>query len=552
MQPMQPAPLSTQDSALSTSAGPRVLIVGGGFAGIAVAQELERMLPRGAIDLELVSRENFALFHPMLPEVAGGAIEAHHILNPVRQLCPRTTVTIGLAREIDLERKRVVVAHGPHEVYTEIPYDFLVLAVGAVTNFSEVTGMAQHAFGLKTVGDAIYLRNHVINMLEEADVQTDPARRKELLTFVVAGGGFSGVETVAEINDSVREATRFYHRVDPRDVRVVLLHAGDRILPELSADLAAVAHRHLERAGIDVRLKTLLAGATECEALLKDGECVETRTLVCTIGTATNPLIGSLPCPKDERGRIIVTPHLDVDGFPGVWALGDCAAVPNAANEKLAPPTAQFAQREGKLVAHNIAAALRGGDKQIFSFPGLGQFVSLGHRSAVAEILGFKVTGFVAWFLWRTVYLGKLPSLSRKARVALDWMLDLLFGRDIAQLPLARGERVGRAHYEPGDVIIEQGDVGDLFYVITEGEVEVVREGADGAEHVISHLSAGEHFGEMALMGSARRNATVRAVTAVNLLTLGRDDFTVLARSWAELRETLQDAAKVRASGDPI
>lgn len=525
---------------------PRVVIVGGGFAGVAVAQELERTLPRGSASLDLVSRENFFLFHPMLPEAAGGSIEADHILNPIRQLCPRTTVTVGLAKEIDFEHKVVVVAHGAHEAHTSIPYDYLVLAVGAVTNFSEVTGMAQHALGLKTVGDALYLRNHVINMLEEADVEADPQLRRELLTFVVAGGGFSGVETVAEINDFVREAARFYHRIDPREIRVVLLHAGDRILPELSENLATFAAEHLRRAGVEVRLNTLLAGATECEALLKEGDDVATRTLVCTIGTATNPLIGPLPCKKDERGRVVVSPYLEVEDWPGVWALGDCAAVPNAATGKLAPPTAQFAQREGKLVAHNVAVALRGGERRVFSFTGLGQFVSLGHRSAVAEITRFKVSGFIAWFLWRTVYLGKLPSLSRKARVALDWTLDLVFGRDIAQLPMARGERVGRAHYAPGDVIVHQGDVGDLFYVIADGEVEVAREGADGAETVIARLGPGEYFGEVSLLRSARRNATIRAVTAVNVLTLGRDDFTVLAKSWVGLRETIQAAAQAR------
>jgi NADH:ubiquinone reductase (H+-translocating) len=298
---------------------------------------------------------------------------------------------------------------------------------------------------------------------------------------------------------------------------------------------------------VEVRLGTMLGGATECEAVLKDGDDLPTRTLVCTIGTAANPLVVNLDCPKDERNRILLDEYLHVKDTPGVWALGDCAAVPNAASGKLAPPTAQFAQREGKLVARNIAATIKGGELKPFNFPGLGQFVSLGHRSAVAEVLGFKLAGFPAWFMWRTVYLQKLPSLSRKTRVAMDWTLDLLFGRDITQLPLARGERVGRAHYEAGDVIVEEGDFGDLFYVITQGEVEIVRKGSDGSEVVLNHLREGEYFGEVALLRNARRNATVRAVTSVNVLTMGRDDFTVLARNWAGLRETLQAAVQARA-----
>ncbi len=528
---------------------PRVLIVGGGFAGVTVAQQLERLLSRGAAEIHLVSQENYFLFQPMLPEVAGGSIEAHHILGPLRQLCPRTTVTVGQARSIDLERKTLSVSHGPREAETIIPYDMLVLAVGSVTNFSELTGMAQHALGLKTVGDALYLRNHVIAMLEEADVETDPTRRHELLTFIVVGGGFSGVETVAQVNDFVREAARHYHRINPAEIRVMLLHALDRILPELTEGLARVAHRHLERRGVEVWVNRALQAVTEREAILDKNESVPTCTLVATIGAATNPLVASLGVEKDQRGRVVVTPELEVLGQNGVWALGDCAAVPNKASGALAPPTAQFAQREGKLVAKNVVAAIRGGRKAAFSYPGLGQFVSLGRRSAVAEIVRFKFSGFLAWFLWRTVYLSKLPTAARKTRVALDWTLDLLFGRDITQLPLARGERIGRAHFEPGDTIVRQGEIGNQFYVITEGEVEVIRLGEDGTEVVINQLGVGEYFGEVALLRAARRNATVRAKTDVNVLTLGRDDFSLLARSWSSLREQLQAAAEARSDG---
>jgi NADH:ubiquinone reductase (H+-translocating) len=526
----------------------RIVILGGGFAGVAVARQLERRLPKGAADVTLLSRENFMLFHPMLPEVGGAGIEPHHILSSLRQLCSRTTVTIGIVEDIDVDRREVSFAHGPHEAIDTISYDMLVLAQGAVTNFSELTGMAQHALGLKTIGDALFLRNHVINMMEEADTETDTEHDKALLTFVVAGGGFSGVETVAELNDFVRQACRHYRRIDPRQIRVVLLHAGERILPELNPRLAAFAQRLLQRRGVEIRLNTMLNGATECEAILKDGEIIPTRTLVSTIGTASNPLNAKLPLRQDTRGRLQVTPELRFAEYPEVWALGDCAAVPNGATGGLAPPTAQFAQREGKLVADNIVAVLRNEQPRPFSYPGLGQFVSLGHRSAVAEVLGVKLSGFIAWFMWRTVYLEKLPGLSRKFRVAADWTLDLIFGRDITQLPLARGERVGRAHYEAGDAIVEEGEAGDLFYVITEGEVEVTRHGSDGVDTTITRLHQGDYFGEMALMKSGKRNATVRAVTPVNVLTLGRDDFTVLAKNWAGLREVLLAVARERGT----
>ncbi|MSQ23864.1 MAG: cyclic nucleotide-binding domain-containing protein [Chloroflexi bacterium] len=502
---------------------PRVVIVGGGFAGVAVAQELEKQLPRGAADVQLISKDNFFVFQPMLPEVAGGSIEAHHILNSLRQLCPHTTVSLGTVSSIDMDNKSLEFIHGTHEYHTTVPYDYLVLAFGSVTNFSELTGMAQHALGLKTVGDALYLRNHILSMLEEADVEVDPARRREMLTFVVVGGGFSGVETVAELNDFVRGATRFYSRIHPEDVRVVLVHAGARILPELSEELGAIAMKRLVQQDVDVRLNSMLGACTQSEAILKGGEEIATRTLVCTIGAAANPLLATTDCPKDERGRIKVNEFLEVEGRPEVWALGDCTAVPNQATGVLAPPTAQFAQREGKLVARNIAAAVKGqGSRESFHHPGLGQFVAVGRRFAVANVLGMNVSGFLAWWLWRSVYLMKLPGLSRKVRVAIDWTLDLVFGRDIVDMQLARADRVGRQHYEPGDFVLRQGEPVGLFYVIIEGEAEVARQLPDGTETVLAHLGTGDHFGEMALLQHRERHsASVRALTTLNVLTPG-------------------------------
>jgi NADH dehydrogenase len=528
---------------------PRILILGGGFGGVAVAQGLTRLLPGRDAEITLVSRDNFLLFHPMLPEVAGAEIEPGHILTPLRQMCRGARVLEGQVQEIDLDHRQVVVAYGPHATHTQLAYDYLVIAVGSVTNFSELTGMAQHAFPLKTIGDALYLHNHVVDVLEEADVEADPERRRQLLTFVVAGGGFSGVETVAELNDYVRETTHYYPNVDPSAVRMVLLHAGGRILPELGEELAAFALKHLERRGVEVRLNTRLDGATEDEAVLHGGEVLPTRSLVSTIGTSPNPIIAALPCKKDDHGRIVVDSHLELDGYPGVWALGDCAAAPNAIGPSPAPATAQFAQHEGKLVAHNVVAALRGQRQETFSYAGLGQFVSLGHRSAAAEILGRKIHGFVAWWMWRTVYLSKLPGLSRKTRVALDWTLDLIFGRDIVELPLARTHRVGRAHFEPGDVIVRAGEFGDECYVITDGEVEVVRSGADGQSRPAEHLREGDYFGEPSLLPGRPRTATVRAVSAVNVIALGREDFAIMAKHWMSLQDSLKAAAPLRDGG---
>lgn len=536
------------DSRNGAPTRPRVVIIGGGFAGVAVARELDKALPRGAADVQIISKDNFFVFQPMLPDVAGGSIEPHHILNSLRQLCPRTTVSVGTVRSVDVVAKTVEFVHGPREDHSVVPYDHLVLAFGSVTNFSELTGMAQHALGLKTVGDALFLRNHIVSLLEEADVETDPDRRREMLTFVVVGGGFSGVETVAEVNDFLLGAIKHYPRIRPYEVRVVLVHSGARLLPELTEDLSEAATRHLYRQGVEIRLNAMLNACTPSEAILRDGSEIPTRTLVCTIGTAANPLLSSLDVPKDERGRIKVNEFLQVLDRPGIWALGDCTAVPNRATGTLAPPTAQFAQREGKLVARNIASAIQGaGIRRAFDYPGMGQFVAVGHRFAVANILGYRVSGFVAWWLWRTVYLTKLPSLSRKARVAIDWTLDLLFGRDLVHVQLSRVDRVGRAHYEPGDYILRQGDSVDAFYILVEGEAEVIRHDPDGTEAVLAHLEAGDHFGEMAMLQHRdRRSASVRCLTAVNVLTMGRDDFNLLANRWESLQASLESVADER------
>lgn len=516
----------------------RILILGGGFGGVYTAQRLEtllrRELDRGDVELGLVSRDNYIVFQPMLPEVISGSIGLVDTITPIRRLCPRTSLYTRTIEAVDLDRRRVTLAAGFSAQQLELGYDHLVIALGNVTSFAGQSGLAEHALPFKYLGDALALRNHAIHALEEADIERDPELRKSLLTFVVAGGGFSGVEAVAELNDFVRAAAGSFKHVRPEEIRVALLHSGDVILPELPRSLGLFAQRLLTKRGVELALGARLAGATADAALLAGGERIPTRTLVSTVPSGPNPLVAALRCPKD-RGRIVTTRELELAEHPGVWAVGDCAAIVDAVTGEASPPTAQHATRQARCVAENIAATLRGGPRRAFAFTALGKMGSLGHRSAVAEIFGVKVSGFLAWWLWRTIYLMKLPGLDRKIRVAVDWTLDLLLPPDIVQLRTDRSAGLRREHFEAGEVICQEGGHGDWLYIVVDGQVDVSRRG-EGGEVPLRRLGPGECFGEIALLGDHVRTATARSATAVNVLAVDRDAFQALFSTLPPLR----------------
>lgn len=413
----------------------RILILGGGFGGTAVARRLEQIFRRDSrVETTLVDRENFSLFTPLLPEVPSGALEPKHVVSPLRARLRRTVIRQAEIRAVDLSRRTVLASHCPACRVTLLPFDHLVLAFGSVTNFFRLPGVADHALTMKSLADASALHAHVVDKFEHADMEDDPASRRELLTFVVVGGGFAGVETAGELNDFVRGAGRYYPSVQRRDVRVVLVHQGPRILPEVSEPLSAYALRKLRSRGVEVHLETRIDEYTGTRARLSTGEKIPSRTLVWTAGITANPLLASIEVPRATGGKVEVTETLGVKDHPGIWAVGDCAFLLDQATGRPYPPTAQHAIRQGRLVAENIAAAVRGHAPQPFRYEPVGILAGLGRRSAVAEVLGIRFSGFFAWWLWRTVYLLKLPGIERKVRVALDWTLDLFFARDIVYL----------------------------------------------------------------------------------------------------------------------
>ncbi len=411
----------------------RVLILGSGFGGLYTALHLEKKLAGSRkVEITLVNRENFFLFTPMLHEVAASDLDFTHIVNPVRKLLRRVQFFHGDIKFIDLKKRRVSVAHGDDDHYHELSYDYLVLALGSVTNFYNLPGLAENSLTMKSLSDAIHLRNHLVKNLEEADFECCGTQRERLLTVVVAGAGFAGVETIAAINDFLREAIGFYPRLNEADLRIVLIEATGAILPELGPKLGAYAYKKLAERGVEFLMNTAVKSVLSGEVSLSDGAVIKTNTLLWTAGASPNPLLDRLNCEKD-RGRLITNEFLEVNGNPGVWALGDCAAVPDRATGKPCPPTAQHALRQGKVVAHNILAAIRGGNRKCFDFKTIGALATIGRRTGVARIMGVNFSGFIAWWMWRTIYLSKLPRFEKKVRVALDWTLDLLFSKDLVQ-----------------------------------------------------------------------------------------------------------------------
>ncbi len=411
----------------------RIVILGGGFGGLHSALQFERTIAADpTVEVTLVSRENFLLFTPMLHEVAAGDLDLSDVVCPLRQILKHVRFLQAEVDCINLEARQVSLAYGVGRHRSVLTYDHLVIALGSESNFFKLPGVEERALTMKSLGDAFILRNHVLGMLEMASLTDDAFAQRALLTFVVAGGGFAGVETVGALNDFVREAIAYYPALAEAERQVVLVHPNSVILPELGESLGRYAQARLQSRKVEIRSETRVVGFSERGIELSNDETLPTQTLVWTAGVKPPGVLQSLPV-KQEKGRIVVNEMLEVPGFPGVWAVGDCAWTPNANTGKPHPSTAQHALREAAHCAKNVVAAIRGSQGTPFRFRTLGQLATIGHRDGVADILGLRLSGFPAWWLWRTIYLAKLPTFEKKLRVALRWTLDFAFRRDLAQ-----------------------------------------------------------------------------------------------------------------------
>ncbi len=523
----------------------KIVVLGGGFGGIYTAMRLEA-LQRKKDDFEiiLINRENYFVYQPMLAEVVGGTIGLLDAVNSIRKLLPRTKLYIREIEFVDPKSKKVILYPKYDHRPTEISYDHLVIGLGNVTDFRGISGLHEHALSFKNLADSINIRNQLIDVIEAADIEKDPEKKQQLLTFVIGGGGYSGTEVVAEINDYARKLAKDYRDIDPKKIRVVLVHSKHRLMEkELSENLSRYAEKLLKKRGVEIRFGCRLVSASPNEAILDNDERIPSKTIISTVPSSPNPVVDALEIAKIKY-RLKTDRTMQVEGTQDIWAVGDCAAIPNTKGDGICPPTAQFAIRQARVLAENIFAVMNGKKKREFYFKALGTLGSLGHRRAVAELFGFiKFSGIFAWFFWRVVYWVKLPGFGRKVKVALSWMLDTIMPIEPVQLRMSPSQGIARLHFEEGETIFHEGDIGDYLYIIVEGEVEVIKE--DKAKPVAT-LGKGEFFGEMALLNQKTRNATIRCIAPTDVLALKKADFGVLITNFQELRSSFEETEKKR------
>jgi NADH dehydrogenase len=431
----------------------KIVILGGGFAGVECTRQLESKFGNDSdIELVMVSEDNFLLFTPMLPQVASGMIETRHIVLPIRTICKKTKFYEGRIKNIDPFGKLVNLWGTGDKRSISIHYDFLVVALGSETNFFGMADVEKNAYTMKTLNDAVVLRNRIIDMLEQAENETNPILRKSFLNFVVAGGGFAGIETAGELMDLILDARKHYPTIHKDDLKVVVIEALPMILPGFNEKLAEFAKQKLIERGIDIKLQTAITSFDGNEVTTKSidqnpkdsvdeskVDSIRTKTLIWTAGvTPVNTIKRSML--KTDRGKVIINEYLEVQDFPGVFAIGDCALFLNPETKRPFPPTAQIAEAQAKTAAKNLTALIKNSEKEEFEYHSKGQMAIIGKRSGIATFLGMNISGFWAWLIWRNVYLSKIPTLDKQIRVFLDWVIDLFFDRDISRLKMMKRE----------------------------------------------------------------------------------------------------------------
>jgi len=521
----------------------KILMLGGGFGGVFAAKALQR-LGRETVEVQLVNNNNYFVFQPLLPEVASSSINSADAVVPLRQLLANVQVRQAQVMGIDFAKKAVTVMQGARMTPVEIKYDELVLALGTGVDLARIPGMADHALTMKDLTDAHMLRTHVIGCLETADVTTETLVKDQLLTFVVVGAGFSGVETAAETRELIRRALPYYRNIKPEEIRMYLIEYAPRILPTFPADLAAYATKQLQKNGIEVLTGIGTKSATSTGVELTNGRIINSSTVVATIGNGPHPLVQQLGLDL-HWGRIKTDRYMRVPGHDHVWALGDTALIPLNDNPQEDPAdyatqTAQFAVREGYQLAQNIMAKLKGQELKYFAYTSKGSLASLGMSKAVADVYGVKLSGLWAWLLWRGFYLSFLPGFAAKFRVGANWVLNSIMPPNIVQLRMPP-PATRYIHFWKGDKVFEPGMLIDGFYTVINGAFKLTIDNSETGEHFEKVFGPGEHFGERVLIKSELRTGLVEALEDGLLLFIAQKDFTRFARAFPFLDQYFKE-----------
>jgi len=529
-----------------------VAILGGGFGGVYCARQLGKRL--GSQRIGILSDENHMTFQPMLPEVAGGSLAPRHVVNPIRQLAQGAQVLKCKVTSIDVSEKVIHATAGAFTPDLTVRCKHLVIALGAVVDLSRIPGMPEHAYLLRNVGDAMKLRAAIIGRIEEANLVADKNRRRRLLDFVVVGGGYSGTETAGQIIDLLNSIHRFYRNVDADDYSVTLIHSRAVLLPTLAPNLGEYTREVLEQNGVNVIVEHRVKAVTAKQVILDDGTALPAALVVSTVGNAPHPLLRGVIEEHDLKtkwGKVITDRFLRVPELENVWAVGDCAAIPLAGkDDQWCPPNAQFAMRQGQTAGDNIAACYPDNRRGLseFTFQGLGELAAIGHHKAVANVFGLNFSGFIAWWMWRSIYLSKLPGLDRKLRVMVEWTLDIFFPRDISLLTPSYTSGVKETHLEPGDMLFQSGEPAFSFYMVKSGSIDIT----DNNHGLIRTINSGGHFGERALLEDHRWRYNAVAAEPSTLVSLGEHIFRQLVAGCGDISEVLTQSAATYASREEI
>lgn len=521
----------------------KVVIIGGGFGGMFTARKLRKMCRGGPgieLDIELISKINYFVYQPLLPEVAAGTLNPQDAVTPLRTLLKGVHVRLAEVTGVDLDAKQVVLLQGQKKILQRVDYDHLVIATGQVANLSAFPGFESHSLTMKDLSDAYRLRNHVIECMEMADVTRFPDIKARALTFVVAGGGFSGVETMGEMAEMIERILPQYPNIRRDEIRLLMIQWDPRILPELPEHLSEYALKQLQQRGVEVWLNTGIKSATNQSVCTSDGRSINTRTIVTTIGNGPSEFVKSLPI-QLERGRIPVTPQLEVVGLENVWAIGDAALIPLPGDPNkpaYAPPTAQFATSEANTLAHNILNRSQGKSLKAFDHKSSGIMASLGGYRGAAEIYGQRVTGLLAWMIWRMAYIGMLPGWATRIRVALNWMFDYFMPRTIVYMGDTDRPATRYLHYAKGENVQRANEVPAGFYVVVSGSLEQVLQRPDSDPHV-NQLLPGDNWGARAMKEERLTHGTITALEDSKLLLVQRQDFKRLSNAFEPLNELL-------------